>query len=358
MTRALAPWLWMATVCVVGIGGFLGYRTVQGMLRPLAPEVGPQTPDTLHTITIPEGSTLRQVASLLQREHLIRSRLAFLLLGKLKSAERRIHAGEYALHAGMKPREILSDIVSGRVVLHDVTIPEGYTAVQIGELLGQKSLADAGEFLRLVRDREFIRSLKLEEPSLEGYLYPETYRFAHSTKAKDVIRAMVANFQQVFTQELQARAKDLDMSRHEVVTLASLIEKETGVDAERELVSAVFHNRLRQRMPLQSDPTVIYGLNQFDGNLRKQDLLNTSPYNTYMVVGLPPGPIANPGAKSIRAALYPAPAKYLYFVSKNDGTHIFSTSLPEHNQNVERFQRRPANRREARGARQAVNGQR
>ena len=148
------------------------------------------------------------------------------------------------------------------------------------------------------------------------------------------------------------------MSTHEVLTLASLIEKETGVDDERELVSAVFHNRLQRKIPLQSDPTVIYGLNEFDGNLRKQDLDSNSPYNTYRIAGLPPGPIANPGAKSIRAALYPAVAKYLYFVSKNDGTHIFSTSLEEHNQNVERFQKRPANRRDARGSRQAVNGRR
>ena len=358
MTRALAPWLWVATVCAVGIGGYVGYRTVQGILRPLAPEARPQTPDALRTITIPEGATLRQVATLLEREHLIRSHMGFLLLGKLKSAERHIHAGEYALHAGMRPVEILSDIVTGRVVLHDVTIPEGYTAAQIGELLGHKSLTDAGDFMRLVRDREFIRSLNLDEPTLEGYLFPETYRFAHSMKAKDVIRAMVSGLEQVFTPEFKARAKDLDMNVHEILTLASLIEKETGVDTERELVSAVFHNRLRSKIPLQSDPTVIYGLGQFDGNLRKQDLTSTSPFNTYLIAGLPPGPIANPGAKAIRAALYPAPAKYLYFVSKNDGTHIFATSLQEHNQNVERFQKRPTHRREANGERQAVNGQR
>jgi len=349
MTRALAPWLLTATVCAVGIGGYQGYRTVQWMLAPLAQAAGTPASDTLHIITIPEGATLKQVASLLERERLIPSRWGFLLLGKMKSADRRLLAGEYALHPGMRPAEILADILSGRVVLHSVTIPEGYTATQIADLLQQKGLTDGAEFARLTRDREFIRSLDLNEAGLEGYLFPETYRFPRSAKAGEVVRAMVNNLSQAFTTELRARAKDLDMTVHDVLTLASLIEKETGVDGERELISAVFHNRLRLRIPLQSDPTVIYGLDHFDGNLRKEDLTSTSPYNTYRVAGLPPGPIANPGAKSIRAALYPATAKYLYFVSRNDGTHVFSSSLEQHNQAVERYQKRPANRRGARG---------
>lgn len=344
MTRALTPWLAIATVCVVGMAGYGGYRTVQWMLAPLAAQAGLQPADHLRTVTIPEGATLRQVATLLEREHLIPSRWGFLLIGKWRSADRRLSAGEYAFHPGMRPAEILSEILSGRVVLHSVTIPEGLTAAQIADLLQQKGLADGGEFMRLVRDREFIRTLDIEEASLEGYLFPETYRFARNAKAKDVIRALVSGFSQAFTPELRARAKDLNMSVHDAVTLASVIEKETGVDAERDLVAAVFHNRLRLRIPLQSDPTVIYGLERFDGNLRKQDLASASPYNTYRVVGLPPGPIANPGVKSIRAALYPAPAKYLYFVSRNDGTHIFSTSLPEHNQAVDRYQRRVSRR--------------
>jgi len=344
MTRALAPWLLTVTVCAVGVAGYQGYRTVQWMLAPLVAPAGPQASDTLRTILIPEGATLKQVASQLEREHVIRSRWGFLLLGRVRSADRRIPAGEYALHPGMRPAEILSEILSGHVVLHSVTIPEGYTAAQIADLLQQKGLTDGAEFIRLVRDREFIRSLDLDETSLEGYLFPETYRFPRSAKAKEVGRAMVNGVSQTLTPELRARAKDLDMSMHDVLTLASLVEKETGVDAERELVSAVFHNRLRRHIPLQSDPTVIYGLDHFDGNLRKRDLGSTSPYNTYRVVGLPPGPIANPGAKSIRAALYPATAKYLYFVSRNDGTHVFSSSLDEHNHAVERYQKRPARR--------------
>jgi UPF0755 protein len=344
MTRALAPWLPTTIVCAIGVAGYLGYYTVQWMLAPLAAQADPQTSDTLHTITIPEGSTFRQAATLLERERVIRSRWAFLLLGKWFSADRRLPAGEYALHAGMRPAEILSEILSGHVVLHSVTIPEGYTAAQIADLLQDKGLADAAEFIQLVQDREFIRTLDLDGASLEGYLFPDTYRFARHAKARDVIRTLVAGLSQVFTPELRARAKDLNLSVHDVLTLASMIEKETAVDSERELISAVFHNRLRLRIPLQSDPTVIYGLAHFDGNLRKQDLASTSPYNTYRVIGLPPGPIANPGAKSIRAALFPARARYLYFVSRNDGTHVFSTNLPEHNQAVDRYQKRPSRR--------------
>jgi UPF0755 protein len=349
MTRALAPWLLTATVFAVAIAGYQGYRTAQWMLAPLAPPTDSPPHDALRIVTIPEGATLKHVASLLEREGLIPSRWGFLLLGKVKSADRRLLAGEYAFHPGMRPTDMLADIRSGRVVLHSVTVPEGYTVAQIADLLQQKGLTDGAEFLRLTRDREFIRSLDLDEAGLEGYLFPETYRFARSANPKDVIRAMVTGLEQVFTPAWRDRAKDLGLSMHDVLTLASLIEKETGVEAERELVSAVFHNRLRRSMPLQSDPTVIYGLAQFDGNLRKQDLASLSPYNTYRVAGLPPGPIANPGANSIRAALYPAAVRYLYFVARNDGTHMFSSSLEEHNQAVERYQKRPGNRPRARG---------
>jgi UPF0755 protein len=176
---------------------------------------------------------------------------------------------------------------------------------------------------------------------LEGYLFPETYYFARATKPKDVIRTMVDGVKQLWTPELEAQAKRLHLTLHEVLTLASVVEKETGIREERELIAAVFHNRLRRRIPLQSDPTVIYGLTAFDGNLRKRDLLDPSPYNTYRIQGLPPGPIASPGADSIKAALFPSASPYLYFVSRNDGTHYFSASLEEHNRAVEKFQKHP-----------------
>jgi len=334
--RQWIPWIGAASATFLA-----AYLGLQWMLRPLSASPPPQP---IHLVVIPDGATFRQVAVMLEHEHLIRSRWPFELLGRLTWSDRRIPAGEYALHAGMSGREILSDIIHGRIVLHSVTIPEGSTAAEIAGLLGQKGLSDPGEFLRLVRDRDFIHSLDLNVPSLEGYLFPNTYQFARPVKPKDIIKTMTTELWQVFTPDLKMRAQEMNMSVNQVLTLASVIEKETGVEEERGLVSAVFHNRLRRNIPLQSDPTVIYALNGFDGNLKKRDLSVASPYNTYRVKGLPPGPIANPGASSIRAALYPATGTYLYFVSRNNGTHEFSSTLAAHNRAVDKYQRRPARR--------------
>lgn len=293
-----------------------------------------------HIVLIPEGSTFQQVAALLKNEQLIRSRSAFLLLGKTRDIDRKIRPGEYELDAGMSPQEILTKLLAGRVVLHPVTIPEGYSLTQIAEVLAAQQVTDTKEFTKLVRDRTFISTLGIEADSLEGYLFPETYSFAKGTKAREVIKAMVDGLHRVWGAELQEQAARMKMSLHQVLTLASVIEKETGAKEERELIAAVFHNRLRKKIPLQSDPTVIYGLPAFDGNIHKRDLSVMSPYNTYRVQGLPPGPIASPGAHSLRAALFPAQASYLYFVSRNDGTHQFSSTLAEHNQAVEKYQKR------------------
>lgn len=335
MRRGLALVLVCVGFCVAGAWLFQ-WATTATVDRP-----GQGVPKT---IEIPEGATFRQVAALLQREHLLWNQWGLLLLGKLTASDRRIVAGEYALRSDMSPRDLLAELRSGHVVLHPVTIPEGYTAAQIAELLDQRGVLEGKEFLRLVHDRAFIRTLSLETDSLEGYLFPSTYRLARRVKSKDVIATMVGSLRQVFTPELQARAKDVNMSVHDVLTLASVIEKESGVESERELVSAVFHNRLRRHIPLQSDPTVIYGIKHFNGNLTKKDLASAGPYNTYRITGLPPGPIANPGAGAIRAALYPVPSTYLYFVSRNDGTHQFSSTLAEHNRAVDHYQRRPQRR--------------
>jgi UPF0755 protein len=333
------PLLWILIfLCLAGV---VGYQALRWAQRPV---VSPAQQPPAQIVVIPEGSSYQQVASLLKREHLIKSRAAFILLGKSKAADRKIHPGEYELNAAMSAEQILNKLLAGRVILHPVTIPEGFTMAQIGQLLGQLELTDMAEFLHLVRDAEFIQSLGIQAASLEGYLFPDTYYFARATKAKDVIRTMVEGVKRLWTADLQDQAKQLNLSLHEVLTLASVVEKETGVQEERELIAAVFHNRLRRRIPLQSDPTVIYGLTAFDGNLRKRDLSSPSPYNTYRIQGLPPGPFANPGAHSIRAALFPSPAAYLYFVSRNDGTHYFSSSLEEHNRAVEKFQKQPFRR--------------
>lgn len=290
-------------------------------------------------ITIAEGSTFQHVAGLLERERLIKSRSAFVLLGKALEADRKIRPGEYELNPAMLPADILSKLLTGRVVLHAVTIPEGYTMAQIADVLAQHHITDRAEFLRLAKDKGFIKTLGISAETLEGYLYPDTYRFPKPASAKDVIRTMVEQLNQVITPEWQARAKDIHLTMHQVLTLASVIEKETGSGEERPQISSVFHNRLQKKIPLQSDPTVIYGLPDFDGNLHKKDLSHPSLYNTYRWAGLPPGPIASPGAQAIKAALFPAVSSYLYFVSKNDGTHQFSATLTEHNKAVEKYQK-------------------
>lgn len=328
-------------VLVVVLGGLAGYQMIRWAEAPVVSEAD-HPPSKI--VYISEGSTFQHVAGLLERERLIKSRSAFVLLGKAQEAERKIHPGEYELNAAMPPADILSKLLAGRVVLHSVTIPEGYTIVQIADVLAQQQITDRAEFVRLARDKAFVKSLGIAADSLEGYLYPDTYRFPRSTAAKEVIKTMVDQLGQIMTAEWQARAKDLHLTLHEVLTLASVIEKETGAGDERPQISSVFHNRLKKKIPLQSDPTVIYGLPNFDGNLHKKDLSHPSPYNTYRWTGLPPGPIASPGAQSIRAALYPVPSPYLYFVSKNDGTHQFSATLVEHNKAVEKYQKRPFQR--------------
>ena len=244
----------------------------------------------------------------------------------------------------MTPAEILAMLLNGQVVLHPLTIPEGLTIVQIAELASQDGLTDRAEFLRLAKDRAFVASLGIKAETLEGYLYPNTYKFPRAVKAREVLVTMVEQLRQVLGPDLLARMQELKMTMHEVLTLASVIEKETGSGGERSEISAVFHNRLKKHIPLQSDPTVIYGLPAFDGNLHKKDLSSPSPYNTYRVQGLPPGPIANPGFQAIHATLYPSNSSYLYFVSRNDGTHQFSATLIEHNKAVEKYQKRPFRR--------------
>ncbi len=290
-------------------------------------------------IEIPSGANLRTVAQLLVDKGVIKDPTYFIVAGKLTGVERSIKPGEYEINTRMRPLQILDFLKKGIVYEHEVVIPEGYTVRQIAQLLEDKQLADKKAFIQLSRDPEFVHSLEIQADNLEGYLFPSTYRIAKKTAPEEIIRMMVRAFQEVYTHELEERAQQLHLTQHEVVILASIIEKETSVDEERPVVSAVFHNRLRRHIPLQSDPTVIYALPNFDGNLKRVHLRMNSPYNTYRYSGLPPGPIANPGKASIYAALYPASADYLFFVSRNDGTHYFSRSLQEHNLAVNMYQK-------------------
>ena len=236
-------------------------------------------------------------------------------MGRLLGADRSIIPGEYEFTGGMAPVDVLDKITKGEIVQYAVTIPEGYSIEQIADILQEKGLVNKDEFIQLTQDTNFLAKLNFQADDLEGYLFPDTYHFTQQVEPEVMVKIMLEQFKQVWTEKLQARAVELDMSVHQIMTLASVIEKETGDPQERGLISGVFHNRLRKKIPLQSDPTVIYGLTHFDGNLSKEDLTVDSPYNTYRFRGLPPGPIASPGEASIRAALYPISTNYLYSVS-------------------------------------------
>lgn len=314
-------------------GGLIAMGGIWWVNQPLGGPIQPRL------IDIPPGASFTQISHILYENQLIGSEWFFTLLGRVQRVDRRIIPGEYELHGGMRPTELLGKIVKGEVYQHALTIPEGYNAVQIAEILDQKNLASKQEILRLTRDQEFIRDLNVQAPTLEGYLFPDTYQFSRYTPPEAIIRTFVNRFHEIVTPELKSRASMMDMTLQEALTLASVVEKETGLASERPLVSGVFHNRLKRGIPLQSDPTVIYALESFDGNIRKADLSVDSPYNTYKVRGLPPGPIANPGLAAIHAALYPTQTDFVYFVARNDGSHQFSVTLADHNKAVEKYQR-------------------
>jgi len=286
------------------------------------------------------GASLGQVARSLESRGLIRSALAFKWLARYRELDGALQVGEYELSAAQAPRDILMQIVEGRVVVYEVVIPEGLTVVQIASRLEAAGLADAAAFRLFAFDPASAASLGVEGSTLEGYLFPETYRLPHGLGVREIAKVLVDQFLRVW-REIEPRAKSQQLSMREVVTLASIVEKETAAPEERPLIASVFRNRLKRGMRLETDPTVIYGIPDFDGNLRRQDLENTdNPYNTYQISGLPPGPIASPGADSLRAVVDPAESDYLFFVSRNDGTHVFSKTYSEHVREVDRYQRK------------------
>jgi len=289
-------------------------------------------------VEIPKGYSLKKIARLLNEENLIKNYSIFITSAYLRGISNKLKSGEYELSTDMTPLEIMEKLYKGEIVYYKITIPEGYNIKNIANLLEKNELINKEKFISLTQDREFLSSLGIKAISLEGYLFPDTYYFSKGMREEEMINKMIESLNNLFTEKLQKRLQDLNFTIHKILTLASLIEKEVQIDSERKLVSAVFHNRLKSNMLLQSDPTVIYVLEDFDGNLKKQDLSYDSPYNTYLYPGLPPTPIANPGTDSIMAALYPADVDYLYFVSKNNGEHHFSSTFKEHNEAVKKFQ--------------------
>jgi len=293
-------------------------------------------------IQIPEGVTYSQGISVLRQEGMVRNKLIFLLLGRVTGVERKLRAGFYNINTSMTPLEIFDRLRKGMIVEYTVTIPEGCMLDDIRVALKMNRLIDDGSW-EIVRDRDFLRSLKIDAPSLEGYVFPETYNFAKGVEPQSIFSIMVQKMRENFDDAMKRKALELGMSENEVLTIASIIEKEAAVDRERPLISAVLHNRLKKKMRLQMDPTVVYGIKKISSGITKTDLRRATPYNTYSIHGLPPGPIASPGLKSIKAALYPAKVNYLYFVSKNDGTHHFTSTHSEHEMAVMLYQRNKDN---------------
>ena len=298
------------------------------------------------TFEVQPGMTLKQVTLELFNQRLILSPSAFQAIAYIQDKEKQIMVGEFSLSPSMLPTEIILRLTSGKTILYPLTIPEGYRITEIASLLDTQGLASSEVFILQTQDKDLIKSMDIPTDSLEGYLFPETYYLSKLTSEKKIVQKMVNTFKEkVLKSQLLKSTKESPLSLHEIITLASLIEKETGLDSERKLISSVFHNRLRKNMRLQTDPTVIYAIEKFDGNIRKRDLKIDSPYNTYKYKGLPPGPISSPGIKSIEAAIFPIKSNHLYFVSRQDGSHHFSSTLVEHNQAVKKYQLRKVNSR-------------
>ncbi len=322
---------------------FCGYKA----FRFLSAGVGQASEEIV--FEIPAGKPFGVIAQQLENKNLISSAFSMRLLAKLTHQGGRVKMGEYALNRGMTPGEILGVLVSGKSILYPVTFPEGANIYEMAGILQEMGIFTAAEFLKAVHDRALIHELLgVEVSSLEGYLYPETYNVTKYTPLKEFIANMVAGFKTIYgTLETSAKSQGVPrgLPRHELVILASMVEKETGAPEERPMIASVFYNRIKKGMKLQSDPTIIYGIwvdtGAYKKNITKEDLLRPNRYNTYTVAKLPFGPIANPGAAALAAVLKPANSEYLYFVSHNDGTHAFSKTYEEHLRAVKEFQINP-----------------
>lgn len=327
----------LVLIVALSIGAmFFGYQLLKTSVSKDTTEV---------VFDVRPGGNATQIANELQSKNLIRNASVFLMYSRFTNQNSKVKVGEYSLNQAMTPDEILGVLVSGKSITRNLTVAEGLNLFDIASILEKTGLGTKQEFFTITRDKEFIKSLLGEElPSLEGYLFPETYKFTKFESMKTIITQMVKRFLIVW-KELEPTAKKLNWTRNQVVTFASIVEKETGLGADRPLVASVFHNRLIKKMRLQTDPTVLYGMALARGdmplNITKNDLLTPTPYNSYTNAGLPPSPISNPGKDALVATMNPANTKYIYFVSRNNGTTVFSETLEKHNAAVRAYQMNP-----------------
>ena len=291
-------------------------------------------------IEIPRGSTFRQAVEILSKDRLVRDKNLFLFLGRINGMERKIKAGYYSMKGPLNPYTVFRMLKKGQIIEYEITIVEGDSLREIAEKLSERDIISKEDFKRLSTDKKFLFSHGIDSPTFEGYLFPDTYKVPKGMDPEEAIDLMIVRMREKYSDELRVRAAELGLSEREVLTLASIIEKEAETDAERPLISAVYHNRLRKGMLLQADPTSVYGIKSSGEKITEKDVRRKTPYNTYVIKGLPPGPIASPGIKAIRAALYPAKVPYMFFVSNNDGTHKFSVTPAEHQVAVEMYRKK------------------
>lgn len=293
----------------------------------------------LRIVEIAPGTSFGQIATQLQENGILKYDWSLTLLARFKKQDTKIKAGEYEFSPAMTPKAILAKLISAKMLVRRVEVKEGTSINAIGKIVEAAGVVSKADFDSAIRNPELLAKAGIAADSFEGFLFPETYNFSRPISAEQVVWKMFSEGEKRWKPEFQDRADSLKLSRQEVLTLASIIEKESGNREEQPLVSSVFHNRMKEGMKLQSDPTVIYGIKDFNGNLTRADLQSPHIYNTYVNFGLPPGPITNPGETAIIAALYPAESEFLYFVGDNQGRHIFSKTLAEHNSAVLKYQK-------------------
>lgn len=316
--------------------------------------VPPTSEKVWKEIQVTDGMSFKAIAGRLRKEGIIRYRGYFEIFGRLQGISRKVRVGYYGLGTHMSMWEVLEALRKGRIIEYEVVIPEGYNLFQIGWTLTGTPLisSDPKDFIKIATNKEFARSLGVEADSLEGYLFPDTYYLPKGITVEDIAKRMVQRYKDVFKSDYRNRAEEMGFTEHQIITLASIVEKEAKVDSERKLISAVYHNRLKQGMRLQADPTAVYGLKAWITKVTAQDLKRRTPYNTYLHKGLPPGPIANPGQGAILATLYPESVDYLFFVAQGDGSHYFSKDYGEHGKAIGRYK---ASKKKARDAAKKKN---
>ncbi len=321
--------LLVLTAIIAAAGGWWVYSQVIEPYRGYA--------DAEVFVDVPPGSSTATIGRRLVDAGVVRDTRTFQVAIWISGRSRQLRAGEYRFDAPLHALDVIDKIARGDVYRRRLTFREGLTIAEMAAVFEERGFGKAAEFIAAARNAALIADLDPQAADLEGYLFPETYALPRGTSAPAVVAQMVDAFKQALTPEIRAGASNAGLTVRQLVALASLVEKETGTPAERPLVAAVYANRLKIGMPMQADPTVIYAMQKagtYNGNLRRDDLQLDSPYNTYRYPGLPPGPIAAPGKASLAAAAAPADVDYLYFVSKNDGSHVFASTLAEHNKNV------------------------